>query len=167
MTATIAARDLALVAAQAAADKGASDILILDVSERLALTDCFLIATGASDRQVNAIVDAIGDKLAAGGVKALRREGERDGRWVLLDFGDVVAHIQHAEERVFYALDRLWGDCPVIPFVDSALPTTEGAGGAVAARDAARPDGGVLADDRTLADGGVLADDGAAPGDEE
>lgn len=138
MTATIAARDLALVAAQAAADKGASDILILDVSDRLPLTDCFLLATGASDRQVNAIVDAVSEKLAARGIKALRREGERDGRWVLLDFGDVVAHIQHAEERVFYALDKLWGDCPVIPFVDSALPA-EDAGAAGASGDGAAP----------------------------
>lgn len=140
MTATDTARELALVAAQAAADKGAGDILILDVSDRLALTDCFLLATGASDRQVNAIVDAVTEKLAARGVKALRREGERDGRWVLLDFGDVVAHVQHAEERVFYALDKLWGDCPVIPFVDSALPGEVAAGGAVAGGNGAAPD---------------------------
>lgn len=138
MTATDTARDLALVAAQAAADKGADDILILDVSERLALTDCFLLATGASDRQVNAIVDSLSEKLADHGVKTLRREGERDGRWVLLDFGDIVAHVQHAEERVFYALDKLWGDCPVIPFVDSALPADDEA---AAGEGAAQGDG--------------------------
>lgn len=128
MTATETARDLSLIAAQAAADKSATDIVVIDVSDRLPLTDCFVLVTGANERQVGAIVDAVSEKLAAAGVRAVRREGERDGRWVLLDFGDVVVHVQHAEERVFYALDRLWSDCPTIPFVDSALP--EGAGDA-------------------------------------
>lgn len=122
MTATQTAHDLALVAAQAAANKGGSDIIVIDVSERLALTDCFVLVTGSNERQVGAIVDSVTEVLSARGVKPLRREGERDGRWVLLDFGDVVVHVQHAEERVFYALDRLWGDCPTIPFVDAALP---------------------------------------------
>jgi ribosome-associated protein len=122
VTATEPARDLSLVAAQAAADKGATDIVVLDVSDRLPLTDCFVIVTGSNERQVGAIVDSVSEKLAKRGVKAVRREGERDGRWVLLDYGDIVVHVQHAEERVFYALDRLWSDCPTIPFVDSALP---------------------------------------------
>jgi ribosome-associated protein len=122
VTATDTARDLSLAPAQAAADKGATDIIVIDVSDRLPLTDCFIVATGSNERQVGAIVDAVSEKLAKIGVKAVRREGERDGRWVLLDFGDVVVHVQHAEERVFYALDRLWSDCPTIPFVDSALP---------------------------------------------
>jgi ribosome-associated protein len=122
VTATEPARDLSLVAAQAAADKGATDIVVLDVSDRLPLTDCFVIVTGSNERQVGAIVDSVSEKLAKRGVKAVRREGERDGRWVLLDYGDIVVHVQHAAERVFYALDRLWGDCPTIPFVDSALP---------------------------------------------
>lgn len=121
MTATEDARAAALVAAQAAADKQGSEIAILDVSERLALTDCFVLVTGSNERQVGAIVDEVHDRLAGIGVKSLRREGERDARWVLLDFGDVVVHVQHSEERVFYALDRLWGDCPTIPFVDKAL----------------------------------------------
>lgn len=133
MTATDTARELSLVAAQAAADKNATDIIVIDVSDRLPLTDCFVIVTGSNERQVGAIVDAISEKLAKAGVKAVRREGERDGRWVLLDFGEVVVHVQHAEERVFYALDRLWSDCPTIPFVDSALP----ADGAAAVEDAA------------------------------
>jgi ribosome-associated protein len=127
VTATDTARDLSLAAAQAAADKGATDIIVIDVSDRLPLTDCFIVATGSNERQVGAIVDAVSEKLAKIGVKAVRREGERDGRWVLLDFGDVVVHVQHAEERVFYALDRLWSDCPTIPFVDSALPTEDAA----------------------------------------
>lgn len=122
VTATQTAHDLALVAAQAAADKRAGDIVVIDVSERLPLTDCFVLATGSNERQVGAIVDSVTDVLSARGIKPLRREGERDGRWVLLDFGDIVVHVQHAEERVFYALDRLWGDCPTIPFVDAALP---------------------------------------------
>ena len=119
MTATDAALTLARVAAQAAADKLAKDILLVDVSDRLAITDVFVIVTGANERQVGAIVDSVEEKMRAAGTRPPRREGERDGRWVLLDFIDVVVHVQHAEERVFYALDRLWKDCPAIPFVDA------------------------------------------------
>jgi ribosome-associated protein len=122
MSATQASIDLATVAAQAAADKKASDILLVDVSDRLAITDVFVIVTGANERQVGAIVDEIEEKMRAAGARPPRREGQRDGRWVLLDFLDVIVHVQHPEERVFYALDRLWKDCPVIPFVDQALP---------------------------------------------
>ena len=120
MTATEQAAALATIAAQAAADKLATDIVLIDVSERLAITDIFVIATGANERQVEAIVDSVEEKLRIAGVKPVRREGHRDGRWVLLDYIDIVVHIQHAEERVFYALERLWKDCPFIPFVDSA-----------------------------------------------
>ncbi len=119
MTATDEARETALVAAQAAADKLATDIVLIDVSERLAITDVFVVVTGNNERQVEAIVDEVEEKLRLRGVKPIRREGRRDGRWVLLDFGDVVVHVQHAEERVFYALERLWKDCPAIPFVDA------------------------------------------------
>ncbi len=119
MTDTDASRDLAVRAAQAAADKLASDIVIIDVSERLPLTDFFVIVTGANERQIGAIVDAVTERMAAAGVKPLRREGEREGRWVLLDFSDIIVHIQHAEERVFYALERLWADCPTVPFSDA------------------------------------------------
>ena len=122
MTATDQATELALLAAQAASDKLATDIVLIDVSERLAITDVFVIATGSNERQVEAIVDGVEDTLRESGHKPLRREGRRDGRWVLLDFGDIVVHIQHTEERVFYALERLWKDCPAIPFVDAALP---------------------------------------------
>ncbi len=116
MTATPEARRHAELAADAAADKLATDIVLIDVSDRLAITDVFAIATGNNERQVVAIVDAVEERLRASGVKPLRREGRRDGRWVLLDYGDVVVHVMHAEERVFYALERLWADCPVIPF---------------------------------------------------
>lgn len=129
MTATDSSRKLALLAAQAAADKLATDIAVIDVSDRLAITDCFVVATGANERQVGAIVDEVTDRMAKAGVKPLRREGERDGRWVLLDFLDVVVHVQHAEERVFYALDRLWKDCPTIPFTDATGGPDQRAGG--------------------------------------
>ena len=120
MTATDEAREAALVAAAAAADKLATDIALIDVSDRLAITDVFVIVTGSNERQVEAIVDEVEAKLRLHGVKPIRREGQRDGRWVLLDYGDIVVHVQHAEERVFYALERLWKDCPTIPFTDRA-----------------------------------------------
>ncbi len=122
MTATDSAIAMAKVAAQAAADKLATDVLLVDVSNRLAITDIFVIATGANDRQVSAIVDEVEERMRLAGVKPVRREGERDGRWVLLDFLDVVVHVQHAEERVFYALERLWKDCPTIPWADADAP---------------------------------------------
>ena len=116
MTATEHARELGLVAANAAANKIATDIILIDVSDRLAITDVFVIATGSNERQVEAIVDEVEEQLRRVGAKPLRREGRRDGRWVLLDYGDIVVHVQHAEERVYYALERLWKDCPTIPF---------------------------------------------------
>jgi ribosome-associated protein len=120
MTATDTALTLARVAAQAAADKLAKDILLVDVSDRLAITDVFVIVTGANERQVGAIVDSVEEKMRAAGTRPPRREGERDGRWVLLDFLDVIVHVQHSEERIFYALDRLWKDCPTIPWTDAS-----------------------------------------------
>ena len=114
MTATEHAVELVHAAARAAADKLATDLLAFDVSEQLAITDAFLLASGANDRQVKAIVDEIEDKLREIGAKPVRREGERDGRWVLIDYGEIVVHVQHSEERQFYALERLWRDCPVI-----------------------------------------------------
>jgi ribosome-associated protein len=127
--ATERARELALTAAQAAADKKAEDIVILDVADQLVLTDAFVIASAPNERQVLAIVDAIEERLAQLPEKAkpVRREGERSGRWVLLDYVDIVVHVQHTEEREFYALDRLWKDCPTIEFVDRDLPATSGA----------------------------------------
>ena len=114
MTATDHAVTLVRTAALAAADKLATDLLAFDVSEQLAITDAFLLASGGNDRQVRAIVEEIEDKLRELDAKPIRREGHRDGRWVLLDYGDVVIHVQHAEEREFYALERLWRDCPAI-----------------------------------------------------
>src|SRR5712664_1158859 len=121
VTATEKARELALVAAAAAADKLAQDVIVLDVSDQLVITDCFVIASAANERQVSAIVDSVEEKMRAAGTKPVRREGAREGRWVLLDFVDVVVHVQHVEERSFYALERLWKDCPRIAFDLSAV----------------------------------------------
>ena len=125
MAATQHAIDLALIAADAAAEKLGSDIVLIDVSDRLALTDVFVIVTGSNERQVEAIVDSVEEKLRAVGVKPLRREGRREGRWVLLDYSEIVVHIQQAEERVFYDLERLWRDCPTIPFDRPGAPAAE------------------------------------------
>jgi ribosome-associated protein len=114
-----AAVELAMVAAQAAADKLASDVTVLDVADRLPITDVFVLTSAPTERQVRAIVDEIELRLRQAEAKPIRREGEREARWVLLDFGDVIVHVQHAEEREYYALERLWKDCPQLPFVDA------------------------------------------------
>jgi ribosome-associated protein len=103
------------VAAEAAAEKLADDIIAYDVSEQLVITDAFLLCSASNDRQVRAIVDEIEDRLRIeADAKPTRREGEREGRWVLLDYLDIVVHVQHEEDRTFYALERLWKDCPAI-----------------------------------------------------
>ncbi|HUA28802.1 MAG TPA: ribosome silencing factor [Streptosporangiaceae bacterium] len=121
MTATERAVELVEIAAVAAADKLATDIIAYDVSEQLVITDAFLLCSASNDRQVRAIVDEIEEKLRRVDAKPVRREGEREGRWVLLDYIDVVIHVQHADERVFYALERLWKDCPQIPLPEPAI----------------------------------------------
>jgi ribosome-associated protein len=115
MTATDEAITMATVAAKAANEKLAEDVVVIDVSGQLVITDLFVIGSGANDRQVNAIVDEVEDRMREAGYKPARREGTREGRWVLLDYVDIVVHIQHRDERDFYALDRLWRDCPVLP----------------------------------------------------
>ena len=114
MSATDRALELVRTAAQAASDKLAENIMAFDVSEQLVITDAFLLCSAPNDRQVRAVVDAVEDELRAIGAKPVRREGERDGRWVLIDYADIVVHVQHEEERQFYALERLWRDCPTI-----------------------------------------------------
>ena len=121
MTATDRAVELVHIAARAAAD-----ILAFDVSEQLAITDAFVLASGSNDRQVKAIVDEVEDKLREMGARPERREGERDGRWVLIDYGEIVVHVQHEEERRFYALERLWRDCPVIELPADVTATANG-----------------------------------------
>ena len=123
MTATPHALELVRTAAEAASDKLAVDIVAFDVSEQLVITDAFVLCSAPNDRQVRAIVDEIEDRLREAGAKPVRREGERQGRWVLLDYAEIVVHVQHEEERGFYALERLWRDCPLID-----LPDTVGSG---------------------------------------
>lgn len=110
---------LSIAAAEAASDKLATDIVAIDVSGQLVITDVFVMCSAANERQVNAVVDAVEDRLRAMGSKPLRREGQPENKWVLIDFGDVVVHVQLAEERIHYAIERLWKDCPVIPLPDA------------------------------------------------
>ncbi|TFB57050.1 ribosome silencing factor [Cryobacterium sp. TMT1-62] len=124
MTASAHALELLQVAAAAADSKAGEDLVAIDVSNPLPLTDIFLIVTGRSERNVVAIAGEIEDKMTEAGHKPLRREGRAEGRWVLVDFGDLVVHIFHEEERVYYSLERLWKDCPVIPI---ALPAHKAA----------------------------------------
>ncbi len=119
MTASERARELVRIAAHAADAKKAEDLVALDVSGPLPLTDAFLLASGDNERNVLAIAGAVEDALIEAGAKPLRREGRSEGRWVLLDFGDIVVHVFHEEERLFYSLERLWKDAPVI---DLELP---------------------------------------------
>lgn len=122
MAATDHALDLTRLAAQAASDKLARDIVAFDVTDRLAITDVFLIATASNERQVVAVVDGIEEALFRAGTKAIRREGAQEARWVLLDFGDLIVHVQHAEERELYSLERLWRDCPSVELELDAAP---------------------------------------------
>ncbi|MGW0733867.1 ribosome silencing factor [Streptomyces sp. NPDC002851] len=148
MTATDRSLELINVAAQAAADKLAHDIIAYDVSDVLAITDAFLLASAPSDRQVKSIVDEIEERLGKElGAKPVRREGDREARWVLLDYVDIVVHVQHSEERVFYALERLWKDCPELDLPADAQATRGKHAAAVAedggeARDAGASAGG-------------------------
>ncbi len=124
MTASPDAVAAAIAAAGAAADKLASDIVAIDVSEHLVITDVFLLCSAGNERQVRSVVDGIEERLSGMGSKPLRREGEREGRWVLLDYGDIVVHVQLSEERIHYALERLWKDCPVIDLPEDVTRTT-------------------------------------------
>lgn len=111
------------IAVRAADEKGATAPVALEVTEQFGLADVFLIVTGSVERNVQAISDAIEDALNSAGVRTVRREGRESGRWVLLDFGDLIAHVFHQEERDFYQLERLWQDCPVIevgPMLEAA-----------------------------------------------
>ena len=110
MTASDRALELAMIAAHAASEKQAENIVALDVSETLVITDIFLLCSASNDRQVKAIVDGIEAALDLIDVDPVRREGEREGRWVLLDYVDLVVHVQHSEEHSYYGLERLWKD---------------------------------------------------------
>lgn len=107
---------IAEMIAQAAGDKKARDITILEMTNISPVTDYFVIASAGSVIQAQAVADNIEDELAKVGVKLLRKEGFRDSRWILLDYGDAVAHIFVQEDREFYNLERLWGDAKVRHF---------------------------------------------------
>lgn len=141
MTASPEALDMAAIAARAADDKLATDIVVLDVSGQLVITDCFVLASAETERQVNAVVEEIEDKLREAGHKPLRREGTREGRWALLDYNELVVHVQHVDERDYYSLDRLWKDCPVVEIEGVQTSTRPaGAGSSGAAEDALAPE---------------------------
>jgi len=114
MTASTRAIELADIAAKAADKRLGFDIVGLDVSNNMPLTDIFLLVSGRNERMVLSIADEIEDAMRDIGQRTLRREGRREGRWVLLDFNDIVVHVFHEEERTFYGLERLWNDAPVV-----------------------------------------------------
>ncbi len=115
-------RDMAIAAARAAADKQASDIVVLDVSTTLVITDLFVIATAATNRQIRTVIEAVENALRTVGEKPARREGESEAGWWLLDYIDVVVHVFGTEEREYYDLERLWSDAPKVPWDDRADP---------------------------------------------
>ena len=125
MTASDHARELLSAAALAADAKQGEDLVALDVSGPLPLTDVFLLVTGRNERNVQAIASEIEDKLLEIGAKPLRREGRAEGRWILLDFGDLVVHVFHEEDRMYYSLERLWKDCPAIPITLPVAPSVD------------------------------------------
>lgn len=124
MPATEQAIELTKLAALAADEKKATDLIAFDVADRLAITDVFLICSASNERQVGAVVDAIHERLLTTGAKPARREGEKDKRWVLLDYVDLVVHVQHEEDREFYSLERLWRDCPEIELPEGVGQTS-------------------------------------------
>ncbi|GCD96496.1 MULTISPECIES: ribosome silencing factor [Embleya] len=133
MTATPHALELATAAAVACAEKLATDVVAYDVSEVVTITDVFVLASASNDRQVKAIMDEVEEALRGLGAKPVRREGEREGRWILLDYIDIVVHVQHAEERAYYSLEKLWKDCPRIELPEAVLRGNEQARAAEAA----------------------------------
>ena len=114
MTASANAIKLTNIAANAASDKLGENIVALDVTELMPLTDVFLLASGRNERQVASIADEIEEKMLEAGVKLYRREGKTQARWILLDFGDVICHVMHEEDRMYYSLERLWKDSRVV-----------------------------------------------------
>lgn len=108
------------LAVTAGESRGATAPVALEVGEIFPFADAFLFLTGSVERNVQAIAEEIEDRLLDAGVRAVRREGREGGRWVLLDFGDLIVHVFHQEERDFYQLERLWSDCPAID-IDSLL----------------------------------------------
>jgi len=125
MAASTQSREMLQIAAAAADAKSGEDLVALDVSLPLPLVDIFLLVTARNERNVAAIADEIEDKLLEAGHKRLRREGRQESRWILLDFGDLVVHVFHEQERVYYGLERLWKDCPLVPIELPASASAE------------------------------------------
>lgn len=126
MTASDRTRELVRIAARAADAKKAEDLVALDVSGPMPLTDAFLLASADNERNVIAIASAVEEAMLDAGVKTLRREGRTEGRWILIDFGDLIVHVFHEEERMYYSLERLWKDCPTLPLdLESAEAAAE------------------------------------------
>ena len=122
MPASESVKALTQIAAQAAADKFGTDMVAIDLSDQLVLSEVFLIVTGQNVRQVDSIADFVEEKLRLAGDKPVRREGGEE--WILLDYSDLVVHIQSADLRRYYMLDRLWNDCPTIK-LDVRIPVEE------------------------------------------
>ena len=140
MPASDRALTLTRLAAAAAADRLAHDVVALDVSDHLVITDVFLICSAPNDRQVRAIVDAVEEKLRTEEhARPIRREGDRESRWVLLDYADIVVHVQHSQEREFYSLERLWRDCPPVPLGDIVAEHASAAAAAGVGADSGAP----------------------------
>lgn len=114
MSAAQVSIDQATIAAKAADEKLGTNIAVLDVSQVMGITDIFVVVSASSERQVASIVDEVESELTAAGLEPKRREGNREFRWVLLDYGNFVVHVQREAEREFYGLDRLYADCPAI-----------------------------------------------------
>lgn len=114
-------REAAVTAARAAASKQARDVVVLDVRDLIVITDYFLIASGTSDRQVRTIAEEIERAVREQGIRPVRREGQREGRWVLLDFVDFVAHVFQDDDREYYGLERLWADAPPVEWEERAV----------------------------------------------
>jgi ribosome-associated protein len=105
-------REVAVAAARAASDKQAGDIVVLDVREPIVITDYFVIASAASDRQVKTVAEEVEHALKELGARPVRREGDAESRWMLLDYFDVIVHVMRADMRDRYDLETLWGDAP-------------------------------------------------------
>jgi ribosome-associated protein len=110
----LSAEEKAAVSTRAAADKKAMDMVVLDMREASSITDYFLICSGSSGRQVQAIADAIDEQLSRYGVASLGVEGYQEARWILMDYGDVVVHVFSQDTREFYDLERLWSNAPKV-----------------------------------------------------
>ena len=111
---------MALIAAEAASEKKAEDIVAIEVANLLVVTDYFVICTGLNDPQVRTIADEVEDRLnERADIKPIGREGRQEGRWILLDFADIVVHVFQPDEREFYRLEKLWGEAPRLKLPES------------------------------------------------